>query len=350
MDTSEKEIQEKVLQLFAEEGLEWIKQIKVALQELESGAAPDKEKRHYDIILRSLTNLMGSAATVELAALQKLTLALVPLLQAMQAKTVAAKPEHFATIRQGIAHMFACVQVLHMASQRTTVKANLESIMHLQADGLQRAVAKVQGIPKAAAPVTKQRVSPEHTYLGTIVQALLDLKHARPSALEPSRNLVELMLRRIHRLSDQESAEVTAASVASILHQLEGLDERFLEETRRRLETLKQVIAELKAGARDPHAQKANLQGGLREISLLYETAREIGATPIVQFLHGLETLLLEVVYKGVALVPQRVEAVADRVDSLMTMAQQWVELGRTEQAAIEKALAPLIDKDLTRP
>jgi len=348
MDTSEDQFQEEVLQLFAEEGLEWIKQIKVALQELESGATPDKEKKHYDIILRSLTNLMGSAATVELAALQKLTLALVPLLQAMQTKKVPAKPEHFATIRQGIALMYASVQVLHMASQRTIVKANLESIMQLQADGLQRTVAKVQGISKAA-PATKRPVSPEATYLGKIVQALLDLKHARPSSLEPSRNLVELVLRRLHRLSDQESAEVTAASVASILHQLEGLDERFLEETRRRVEMLKQVIAGLKAGTRDPHLQKANLQGGLRDISLLYETAREVGATPIVQFLHGLETLLLEVVYKGVALVPQRVEVVAARVDTLVTMALEWVEMGRTEQAAIEKALAPLIDKDLAR-
>src|SRR5712692_7453889 len=127
MDTSEDQFQEEVLQLFAEEGLEWIKQIKVALQELESGVTLDKEKKHYDIILRSLTNLMGSAATVELAALQKLTLALVPLLQAMQTKKVHAKPEHFATIRQGIALMYASVQVLHMASQRTIVKANLES-------------------------------------------------------------------------------------------------------------------------------------------------------------------------------------------------------------------------------
>ncbi len=122
MDTSEDQFQEEVLQLFAEEGLEWIKQIKVALQELESGVTLDKEKKHYDIILRSLTNLMGSAATVELAALQKLTLALVPLLQAMQTKKVPAKPEHFATIRQGIALMYASVQVLHMASQRTIVK------------------------------------------------------------------------------------------------------------------------------------------------------------------------------------------------------------------------------------
>ena len=86
IETSEDQFQEEVLQLFAEEGLEWIKQIKVALQELESGPTPDKEKKHYDIILRCLTNLMGSAATVDLTALQKLILTLVPLLQAMQPK------------------------------------------------------------------------------------------------------------------------------------------------------------------------------------------------------------------------------------------------------------------------
>src|SRR2546428_290060 len=253
MDTSEDQFQEEVLQLFAEEGLEWIKQIKVALQELESGATPDKEKKHYDIILRCLTNLMGSAATVDLTALQKLILTLVPLVQAMQAQKVAAKPEHFATIRQGIALVAASVQVLHMATQRT---------------------------------------------------------------------------------------------IASILHQLEWLDVRFLQETRRRLETLQQGFAGLKAGTKDPHAQSAKLQDGLREISVLYETARDVRATSIIQFLHGLETLLLEVVYKGVALDPQRVEAVAARVDSLVAMAQQWVQMGRTEKAAIEKGLAPLLDKD----
>src|SRR3989442_12080544 len=103
MDTSEDQFQEEVLQLFAEEGLEWIKQIKVALQELESGVTLDKEKKHYDIILRSLTNLMGPAATAQLAALQKLTLPLVPLLQARQTKKSPAKPQPLATSRHGIA-------------------------------------------------------------------------------------------------------------------------------------------------------------------------------------------------------------------------------------------------------
>src|SRR5713101_10152733 len=118
MDTSEDQFQEEVLQLFAEEGLEWIKQIKVALQELESGATPDKEKKLYDTILRSLTNLMGSAATVELAALQKLALALIPLLQALQSNKVAGKPEHFDTIRQGLTLLTSAIQVLEKADSK----------------------------------------------------------------------------------------------------------------------------------------------------------------------------------------------------------------------------------------
>src|SRR5437016_14485060 len=121
MDTSEDQFQEEVLQLFAEEGLEWIKQIKVALQELESGVTLDKEKKHYDIILRSLTNLIGSAATVALAALQKLTLALLPLLQSIQTKQVVGKPERVARFRQGLSRMHSRLHILHRVSPRTVV-------------------------------------------------------------------------------------------------------------------------------------------------------------------------------------------------------------------------------------
>jgi hypothetical protein len=72
-----------------------------------------------------------------------------------------------------------------------------------------------------------------------------------------------------------------------------------------------------------------------------------VGAGAIAQFLHGLETLLLEVVYKGVALSPQRVDGVAARVEAIITMTRQWVEMGRAEKAAIEKTLVPLLDANL---
>lgn len=344
MATSEDQFQEEVLKLFAEEGLEWVGQIKAALQELEKGAPSEREPKLYDTVIRSLTNIMGSAATVDLAALQKLALAMIPLLQAMQHKTLASQPEHFATIRQGLALLASAVQVLDMAESKMVVVANLESIMQLQAEHIQRVVSKLQGV--APSP-PKEDAFKERKFLAMVVEALLDLKHGRPSSLEPSRNLIEFVLRRLHRMLDQETAGITAATVSSLLHQIEGLDTHFLEEIQQRLTTVTKVVKELKSSGGKAETRTRNLQDALREISFLYEAARDVGAVAIAQFLHGLEILLLEVAYKGVALSPQRVDGVSARVEAISTMARQWVEMGRSEKTAIEKALATLHDASL---
>ncbi|TAL11260.1 MAG: hypothetical protein EPO02_05110 [Nitrospirae bacterium] len=346
MAETEDQFQEEVLKLFAEEGLEWVGQIKTALQELEKGAPPEREPKLYSIVVSSLTNLMGSAATVDLAALQKLTLAMLPLIQAMQSKKLAPKPEHFATVRQGLALLASAVQVLDTAESKTVVIGNLESIMQLQADHIQRVVSKLQGV--APSP-PKEDAFKERKFLAMVVEALLELKHARPSSLEPSRNLIEFVLRRLHRMLDQETTGITAAAVSSLLHQIEGLDERFLGEIQQRLTAVTKVLKDLKSAGGKPETQKRNLQDALREISFLYEVARDVGAMAIAQFLHGLEILLLEVVYKGVALSPQRVDGVSSRVEAIIAMTKHWVEMGRAEKAAIEKALASLLDESLAR-
>jgi chemotaxis protein histidine kinase CheA len=346
MATDEDQFQEEVLKLFAEEGIEWVAQIRAALQELEDGAPPAREPQLYDTVIRSLTNVMGSAATVDLAALQKLALAMIPLLQAMQHKKLTPQPEHFAVIRQGLALLASAVQVLSTAESKTVVVANLESIMQLQSEHIQRAVSKLQEV--APAP-PKEDAFKERKFLATVVEALLALKHGRPSSLEPSRNLIELVLRRLHRMLDQETAGITAATVSSLLHQIEGLDSRFLEETQGRLAVVAKVLANLQSAEGNPESRRQSMQDALREVSFLYEAAGDVGAVEIAQFHHGLESLLLEVAYKGVTPSPQRIAGVSSRVEAVITMARQWVEMGRSEKAAIEKALAPLLDASLAR-
>lgn len=347
MATDEDQFQEEVLKLFAEEGIEWVAQIRAALQELEDGAPPAREPGLYDTVIRSLTNLMGSAATVDLAALQKLALAMIPLLQAMQHKKLTPQPEHFATMRQGLALLASAVQVLNMAESKTVVVANLESIMQLQSEHIQRAVSKLQGV--VAPPPPQEDAFKERKFLATVVEALLELKHGRPSSLEPSRNLIELVLRRLHRMLDQETTGITAATVSSLLHQIEGLDSRFLEETQGRLTVIAKVLADLQSAEGAPESRRQSAQDALREISFLYEAARDVGAVEIAQFHHGLESLLLEVAYTGVAPSPQRIAGVSSRVEAVITMARQWVEMGRSEKTAIENALAPLLDAGLAR-
>jgi chemotaxis protein histidine kinase CheA len=346
MATDEDQFQEEVLKLFAEEGIGWIAQIRAALQELETGAPPEREPRLYDTVIRSLTNIMGSAATVDLAALQKLALAMIPLLQALQHNKLAPQPEHFAVIRQGLALLASAVQVLNMAESKTVVVANLESIMQLQSEHIRRAVSKLQEV--APAP-PKEDAFKERKFLATVVEALLALKHGRPSSLEPSRNLIELVLRRLHRMLDQETTGITAATVSSLLHQIEGLGSRFLEETQGRLTVIAKVLTDLQSAEGAPESRRQSAQDALRELSFLYEAAMDVGAVEIAQFHHGLESLLLEVAYQGAVPSPQRIAGVASRMEAVITMARQWVEMGRAEKAAIETALAPLLDANLAR-
>jgi len=340
MNPLEEEFQEEVLKLFALEALEWLRQIKSALPELVGEPAPERAAKVYDTVLRGLTNLKGSAATVDLPSLENLAYTLVPLLQAMQGKKIAGSSKHYAALQQGLESLSSAVQLLAVADKKLDAVADLERITQRQADAVQSAVAEAQ----AVAPSTKAEGMPAPTNSVAIIEALLDLKRPRLASTEMNRNLVEVVLRKIHGVLDMDSASVTAASITRIMHDLEVLDERFLEEARQRLATIATVLADLKpGGGRDAAAQEKQFQTALQEIALLYETARAVDATMVVQFLHGLETLLMEVFYKRVNVLPQRFEVVGARLKTLLAEAQKWVDVGRAERTVIEKVLAQLM-------
>src|SRR5688572_21668514 len=97
----EGEFQEEVLRLFAVEALDWLGQTKAALLELED--VPSAERAHtlYEIVLRNLTNLKGSAATVDLPSMGNLAFMLVPLLQDMQKDQDITNSNYYEALEQG---------------------------------------------------------------------------------------------------------------------------------------------------------------------------------------------------------------------------------------------------------
>ena len=141
----EDEFQEEVLRLFALEALEWIRQVKAALLELEGAPAQERIQTLYDVILRSLTNLKGSAATVELPCIENLTFTLVPLLQRMQGKKMSTTSPQYAALRQGLEALSSAIQMLSIAETKTAVMAELESISRRQAEAVQADPAAAHG-------------------------------------------------------------------------------------------------------------------------------------------------------------------------------------------------------------
>ena len=347
---TEDEFQEEVLRLFAFEALEWVRQLKAALLELEGDPAPDRARALYDVISRSLASLKGSAATVGLSSIENLAGTLVPLLQSMQGKKLVTSSGQYAALRRGLEALSSAVQMLAVAETTTGLKAEWENIGSRLAEALHTAMAEAQAqAPAAALHGTPEEGPAPAAQAASMIEALLALKRAPTSFSEPSRNIPEMVLRRIHSALDLDSARVIAASVRRIVQDLEILDERFLEQARQRSKTIAQALAGVKAGAVDSPDQKKSIEMALRETALLYEEARAVDAVTVVQFLHGLESLLMEILYKRVTLPPKRFEAVASRVETLLPMAQRCVEEGRAERAAIEDVLTRVMSNPVDR-
>jgi len=330
----EDEFQEEVLRLFALEALEWIRQVKAALLELEGAPAQERIQTLYDVILRSLTNLKGSAATVELPCIENLTFTLVPLLQRMQGKKMSTTSPQYAALRQGLEALSSAIQMLSIAETKTAVMAELESISRRQAEAVQAAIVSADA--KTAGAAAEDSATSQQ---GALIEALMALKRPRSPALEHSRSLVEGVLRKIHGADNQET-KALATAIKRMMQELEALDVRFLEEARQRATAIGKLLSGIKNGAVDSPVQKNTIEKALHEIALLHEASRTADAGGMEMFLHGLESLLLDLHYKRIKIPPQKFQTVTSRVDTLLSMAQRYVEEGRAERKAIDEILS----------
>ena len=72
---------------------------------------------------------------------------------------------------------------------------------------------------------------------------------------------------------------------------------------------------------------------------MLHEAAHALEAKTIMSFFHGLQTFLAVLSRKEVPVHPQRFETIAARLQSMLPLAQEWVDMGRHERAVIQQIL-----------
>ena len=128
---------------------------------------------------------------------------------------------------------------------------------------------------------------------------------------------------------------VDARTVGRILQDLDELDEQFLVLMQRHvpavLDTLSHIVLAGEEGTLAPHA----LEPIFNEIDILSNAAERVAATNIALFLNGLRTFLRVTVHQKPAAMRERLDAVKSRLVALVPLAQQWVDIGRVERAAI---------------
>ncbi len=99
-DSHEDQFQKELVELFSQEAQEWLVQLHAALAELESQPTADRHIHIVDTIVRGITSLGGSAATINLPDVERATFALLPCIDIVRDRTTATKQDYQAVRRQ----------------------------------------------------------------------------------------------------------------------------------------------------------------------------------------------------------------------------------------------------------
>ena len=311
--------QQEILGLFAAEAQEWISQIETALHELEAAPASFRTAKLVETIRNGVTNIGGSAATVERPDIGKLAFALLPHLEAIEGQGRVTSAGQCAALRESLEALATAMQSLIPAASPAGTSA-------------QPAAA-----PKAA-PAPQAATAPT-ALTGPIIDALIELQQSRAESAETTKALVDSLIQVPAGGASQGVVTGDRDAIVRNLKELDALDAQLLSDVQQRLPNIQKAFVILKAGGASAFASNGSLEGILQDIGRLRDEAFAAGAASVMSFFKGLHSWLSLATRQDVIVAPQRVEAVESRLKSALTMTQQWVEVGRMKKANVEQFL-----------
>ena len=304
-DTSD-EFQKELVDLFVQEAHEWLQNIHVALDELQLGPPPELHAALIATLTSGVTNLGGSAATINLPDVEQASFSALPFIEAIKDPTKSFSVQDFLSL---------CKQLgqIHIALTNAT-GVSFESEADTEA--------------VEAAPT----VSPAE-----FLQTLRDLQSKQQAPVGPlERNLIKTL---IDQMEGQVQAGVQHVGVDVIqgyLDRMAASEEAFVQVVDAQMPGL---TAKLTALAGEPALSNGALEASLQEVAQLRAEAQQVNVTPAMTFFGGLHSLLSVITQHRLRLAGERVQAVAGRLTATRELIHQWVERGKVERAAIGQAL-----------
>lgn len=317
--------QQEIIALFAAEAQEWIAQVETALHELEAGPPQFRCVRLFETIRNGITNLGGSAATVERPDIEKLAFAMLPHLEAIECQGRVSSAGQCAALRESLEHLATGIQRLIPSS--------------VPAAG---SPAQPTAAPAAAAtpaPAAPAAAAAPTTLTGPIIDALIELQQSRAESAETTKALVDALIQLPAGGTGQGVVTGDRAAIVRNLKELDALDAQLLADVQQRMPNIQKAFASLKAGGTAAFASNGSLEGVLQDVVRLRDEAFAAGASSVMSFFKGLHSWLSLVARQQISVPVQRFDAVESRLNSALTMAQQWVDVGRMKKSNVEQFL-----------
>lgn len=311
--------QQEIIALFAAEAQEWISQVESALHELETGPPKFRSTKLFETIRNGLTNLGGSAATVERPDIEKLAFAMLPHLETVEGQGRVTSASQCAPLRESLERLAMAIQAL---------------IPSPSFAGAPPAGASESSTVSAPAP---SAAASELT--GPIIDALIELQQSRAESAETTRALVDSLIQVPAGGTGQGVVTGDREAIVRNLRELDALDAHLLSDVQQQLPGIEKAFASLKTAGAAAFASNGSLEGVLQDVVRLRDEAYAAGASAVMSFFKGLHSWLSLVARQQISVQPQRYEAVESRLKSAVTMTQQWVDVGRMKKANVEQFL-----------
>jgi chemotaxis protein histidine kinase CheA len=303
-DTSD-EFQKELVDLFVQEAHEWLQNIHVALDELQQGPPPERHAALIATLIAGVTNLGGSAATINLPEVEQASFATLPFIEAIKDPTKSFSVQDFLSLCKQLGQIHTAL------THATGVSFDAE------------AEAEVVEVAPTVSPAE-------------FLQTLRTLQSTQPPMGPLERNLIKTL---IDQMDGQVQAGVQHVGVDAIqgyLDRMAASEEAFVQVVDTQMPGL---AAKLTALAGEQPLSNGALEASLQEVAQLRAEAQQVNITPAMTFFGGLQSLLSVVAQHRLRLAGSRVQAVIARLTAIRELIHQWVDHGRAERTAIGRAL-----------
>lgn len=327
-------LHKELVGLFALEAREWLAQLQTALRKLDAGTERAVRSKLHGVMRNGMTNLARSASTVQLSDIQGMALTLLPILQDIDKAETEQTSEWLRPVQEGLEQIAAAVHRLAETGGEAGMAGE-----HPDSTDSMRAEPVVESAPVPVVPVTPPQEPVRVESSVPLLRALRDLQRVRARSVQPSRDVLEAVIARAEQEVGPHEEQIAVEAVKRILRDLGRLDEEFLKEVHERVPAMTEQIRRLRQQGAQDFVTSSQLAPIANHVAALQELAKTIHAATITMFLQGVQSFLNAAAYRKVETLPQRLQAVEVRIQTLTPMAEQWVTLGRLEIASIGEIL-----------
>jgi len=306
---TEDAFQKELIELFVQEAQEWLQQIHVALDELQQAPPAERHRSLAQTIKVGITNLGGSAATINLSDVERASFSALPFVEAVQEPSARISAEDFLALCKQLGHIHGSL------TRATGVAFDTEA-----------AQASTDSPPTAIS--TKD-----------LLALLRGLYEQGPVTATFSRNLVQTMMAQTEGLLQRGVEQCNLGSIQEFLDRSAEGEQGFVALARQEVPHLSTILQALRNNSASSAVPSSHLQNAVDRVAQLWSAAQQVNASHTMTFFMGLHSFLAIVMDRRVPVEPKRYEAVQSRLAQSISSLEEWAQCGQTERASIQHVL-----------